>query len=263
MNVIVCLKQVPDTNTEIDILPDSRSIRLDDVNWITNPYDEYGLEEALKLKEEHGGEVTVISVGPKRVEEMLRSSIALGADNAIHINDPAAFDSDSLSTAKILAQAIKQLPFDIIMTGGRGADEDLGVVGTSVAEFLGIPSLSFITKVEVIDNGSKVRVQQQVEGKTLVIESELPALITAQKGLNEPRYASLTGKMKAKKKKIESRSLSDLGINPDEVGSGFRKLELVKITPAPKRNKCIIIEGDTQVEKVKKLVNALDEKGCI
>ena len=129
MNIIVCIKQVPDTETQIKIAPDAKSIVADDIKWVMNPYDEFGVEEALRLKEKFGGEVTVIGLGPKRVTESIRTALAMGADKGIQITDDSLEGSDSIATAKALAAAIKGVEYDLIFTGQRGVDDDMGVVG--------------------------------------------------------------------------------------------------------------------------------------
>jgi electron transfer flavoprotein beta subunit len=263
VNIIVCIKQVPDTESQIKISPDGKSIVKDDVKWVMNPYDEFGVEEALRIKEEFGGEVTVIGLGPEGVTESLRTAMAMGADKGILINDPALEGTDSLGTAKALAAAIKDLDFDLVLTGQRGVDDDMGVVGASLAEFLGIPQLSLIVKVEVGENGRSVKVHRPVEGQTLVIESSLPALITAQKGLNEPRYASLPGIMKAKKKPLEEKTLADLGLDTSEFGEGARKLRILELTPPPPREAGKIIEGETPEEKAAELARLLHEEAKV
>ncbi|MBW2064595.1 MAG: electron transfer flavoprotein subunit beta/FixA family protein [Deltaproteobacteria bacterium] len=263
MNIIVCLKQVPDTETQIKIAPDKKSIVEDDIKWVMNPYDEFGVEEALRIKEKFGGEVTVIGLGSKRVTETVRTALAMGADKGILISDPALEGSDSLATAKALASVIKDLQFDLIFTGQRGVDDDMGAVGAALAEFLGIPELSLIVKVEVDEGAKTVRVHRPVEGQTLVIESTLPALITAHKGLNEPRYASLPGIMKAKKKPLEEKNLSDLGIDASEVGSGARRLQVLELMPPPERRPGKIIEGDTPEAKAAELARLLHEEAKV
>jgi len=263
VNIIVCIKQVPDTETQIKIASDGKSIDQSDIKWVMNPYDEFGVEEALKIKEKFGGEVTVIGLGPKRVTESLRTALAMGADKAVLISDPALEGSDSIATAKALAAAIKGLEFDIIFTGQRGVDEDNGLVGAALAEFLDIPQFSIITKVEVAEDGKSVKVQRPVEGQTLVIESSLPALITAQKGLNEPRYASLPGIMKAKKKPLEEKTLADLGLDASEFGEGARKLQILELTPPPARQAGKIIDGDSPEAKAAELAKLLHEEAKV
>lgn len=263
MNIIVCIKQVPDTETQIRIAQDQRSIVKDDIKWIMNPYDEFGVEEALRLKEKFGGEVTIISAGPKRATEAIRTALAMGADKGILINDPALEGSDSLGIAKALAAAIKNLEYDIIFTGQRGIDDDNGIVGATLAEFLGIPNLSVVVKVEVSEDQKSLKVHRPVEGQTLVIESSLPVLITAQKGLNEPRYASLPGIMKAKKKPLEEKTLSDLGLDPSEFGEGARKLKVIELTPPPERKAGKIIDGETPEAKAAELARLLHEEAKV
>lgn len=260
MNIIVCIKQVPDTETQIKIAPDGKSIVTDDIKWVMNPYDEFGVEEALRLKEKFGGEVTVVSLGPKRVTESIRTALAMGADKGVHVSDEALEGSDGLAVAKALAAAIKELDFDLVFTGQRGVDDDMGVVGAALAEFLDIPQLSLIVKVEAAEDGKSVVVNRPVEGGTLVIESSLPALITAQKGLNEPRYASLPGIMKAKKKPLAEKSLADLGLDASQFGEGARKVKILELTPPPERAAGKIIEGETPQEKAAELAKLLHDE---
>jgi electron transfer flavoprotein beta subunit len=260
VNIIVCLKQVPDTESQIKIGSDGKSIVTDDIKWVMNPYDEFGVEEALSLKEKFGGEVTVVGLGPKRVTETIRTALAMGADKGVLICDDALEGSDSIATAKALAAAIKDLDYDLIFSGQRGIDDDMGVVGAGLAEFLGIPQLSLIVKVDVAEDGKSVTVTRPVEGEALIIESSLPALITAQKGLNEPRYASLPGIMKAKKKPLEEKTLADLGLDASEFGEGARKVKILAITPPPERTGGKIIEGETPQEKAAELAKLLHEE---
>ncbi|RLB32781.1 MAG: electron transfer flavoprotein subunit beta [Deltaproteobacteria bacterium] len=263
MNIIVCLKQVPDTETQIKVASDGKSIVTDDIKWVMNPYDEYGVEEALRIKEKFGGEVTVVGLGPKRVTESIRTALAMGADKGILISDEALEGSDSLAVAKALAAAIKALDYDLIFSGQRGVDDDMGVVGANLAEFLDIPQLSVIEKVEVAEDGKSVKVNRPIEGSTLVIESLLPALITTQKGLNEPRYASLPGIMKAKKKPFDEKTLSDLGLDAAEFGESARKVKILEITPPPAREAGRIVEGETPQEKAAGLAKLLHDEAKV
>jgi len=263
VNIIVCLRQVPDTEAQIKVAPDAKSIVTDDIKWVMNPYDEYGVEEALKLKEKFGGEVTVVGAGPKRVTESIRTALAMGADKGILISDDAFEGSDSLATAKALAAAIKDLEYDLIFTGQRGVDDDMGVVGAALAEFLGIPQISLAVKVEVAEDGKSIKVNRPVEGQVLVIEASLPALITAQKGLNEPRYASLPGIMKAKKKPLDEKTLADLGLDASEFGEAGSKVKILEMTPPPAREAGKIVEGETPQEKAAELARLLHEEAKI
>lgn len=260
MKIIACIKQVPDTESQIKVTPDGTSIVKDDIKWVMNPYDEFGVEEALQLKEKFGGEVIVVGLGPKRVTESIRTALAMGADKGILVMDDALEGSDALATAKALTAAIKDLEADIIFTGQRGVDDDQGLVGASIAEFLGIPHLGVITKLEVAEDGKSAKASRPVEGQTLVLETPLPALITAQKGLNEPRYASLPGIMKAKKKPLEEKSLADLGLDAAEFGAGARKLKIVQLTSPPDRQAGKIVEGDSPEGKAAELAKLLHEE---
>lgn len=260
MNILVCLKQVPDTETQIKIAPDGTSIVTDNIKWVMNPYDEYAVEEALRLKEKFGGDVTIIGVGPKRVTESIRTALAMGADKGILVDDPSLTGSDSLGTARILAAVIKDLDYDIILCGKQGVDDDSGLVGSGLAELLGIPQISIVLKLEVSEDGSSVKAHREVEGGTLVIEASLPALITAQKGLNEPRYASLPGIMKAKKKPFDVKTLADLGLDASEVGESGAKIKIMQITPPKEREAGKIVEGETPQEKAANLARLLHEE---
>ena len=263
MNILVCLKQVPDTETQIKIAPDGASIATDNVKWIMNPYDEFAVEEALRLREKFGGEVTIIGVGPKRATESIRTALAMGADKGILVDDPALTGSDSLSIARVLAATVKDLDYDLILCGKQGMDDDYGLVGSFVADLLDIPQISVVTKLDVSEGGSTVKAYREVEGGTLVIETSLPVLITAQKGLNEPRYASLPGIMKAKKKPLEVKTLADIGLDAGQVGESGSKIKIVQLTPPEERPAGQIIEGETPQEKAATLAQLLHEEAKV
>ena len=263
MDIIICLKQVPDTETQIKINADGTGIVTDDIKWVMNPYDEFGVEEALRLKEKFGGSVSVVSVGPKRVTETIRTALAMGADKGVMVNDEAALNGDSFSTAKVLAGVIKGMEYDVIFCGQRAVDDDCGAVGAALAEFLDIPQVSLVTGVEVGESLDKVTCKRAIEGAELLIESSLPAVITTQKGLNEPRYASLPGIMKAKKKPLEEKTLVDIGIDAGDAGKAGAKSKIVSIMPPPERQPGQIIEGETPDEKVAQLVKLLHEEAKV
>jgi electron transfer flavoprotein beta subunit len=255
VNIVVCIKQVPDTEAQIKVAGDGKSIVTDDIKWVMNPYDEFGVEEALKLKEAQGGEVIVVGAGPKRVVESLRTALAMGADKAVHIEDEDLYGADPGAVAKMLAAAVKDLSPDIIFFGQRAVDDDAGVAGSAVADILGLPQLSVVTKLEVADG--KARGHRPVEGMTLVLEAPLPAVITAQKGLNEPRYASLPGIMKAKKKPLETKTPADLGVERDD------KIEILALNPPPERAPGKTIEGEGPEELAANLAKALSEEAKV
>ena len=201
MNIVACVKQVPDTEAQIKVKPDGSGIEEGGIKWVMNPYDEFAVEEALKLKEKSGGEVTVVSVGPARAMETIRTALAMGADKGIHISDPTLDGADGYTTAAALAAAIKGIPHDIIFCGQRAIDDDSAQVGAILAELLGIPQVTVVTKFELTDGA--VKVIRPIEGAQLLIGCPLPALVTAQKGLNEPRYPTLIAIKRAKNKEIK------------------------------------------------------------
>jgi electron transfer flavoprotein beta subunit len=258
MDIVVLVKQVPDTESLVQIAGDGVSIKKDDIKWVMNPYDELAVEEALRIKEAKGGTVTVLSVGPQKAQETIRTALAMGADKGIHVNDPKAEGSDSLAVARILAAALKTLPFHLIIAGQRGVDEDNYQVGAAVAEFLGIPHISLVVKAEVLDG--KIRCHRVIEGGAVVVEAPLPALFTTQRGLNDPRYASLPGIMKAKKKPLEVKTIADLGIDPAAVGAAGRKVVVKALRLPPQRKAVRMITGDTPEAVASELVRVLHDE---
>ena len=255
MNIVACVKQVPDTETLIKVKPDGSGIDETGIKWVMNPYDEFGVEEALKLKEKFGGDVTIVSVGPARALETIRTALAMGADKGIHINDPALEGADAYNIAAALAAAIKGIPHDIIFCGQRAIDDDAGQVGSVLAEFLGIPQVTFVTKLDV--EGASIKVIRPIEGAQLLIESSLPCVVTAQKGLNEPRYASLPGIMKAKKKPVDVKDAAGLGITVAP------KAKIAKTLPPPARPPGKIICGEEPAEKARELAKLLREEAKV
>ncbi|MDI6775833.1 MAG: electron transfer flavoprotein subunit beta/FixA family protein [Syntrophales bacterium] len=255
MNIVACVKQVPDTEAQIKVKPDGSGIDESGIKWVMNPYDEYGLEEALRLKEKFGGEVTVVSLGPARVMETIRTALAMGADKGIHICDPAFDGADAYTTATALAAAIAGIPHDIIFCGQRAIDDDSGQVGSVLAELLGIPQLTIVTKVDV--DGMSIKVIRPIEGAQLLIEGTLPCVVTAQKGLNEPRYASLPGIMKAKKKPLDTKDAAALGVTVDV------KAKVARFIPPPARAAGKIIGGDDPTTKAAELARLLREEAKV
>ncbi len=242
MNHVVCIAYVPDTETKIKIGADGKSIDEADVKWIVSPYDEYALEEALKTKEAKGGTVTVVTYGPARADAGLRECLARGADEAIRIASEGTGEIDSLGVAQILAGAVKALPHDIVWMGNKGVGTDAQLLVPMVAELLDLPHVSPVMKLEWGDG--KITAKREIEGATEVVEAPLPVVLGAQKGLNEPRYASLKGIMAAKKKTIAVKQPADVGYVPAAGGAvTWTKLELpaargaVKLIPADDPNK--------------------------
>lgn len=214
MNSVVCISHVPDTESRIKVASDGRKIDEAGLKFIVSPYDEYALEEAIRLKEAKGGDVTVVTFGPERAGQGLREALARGATKALHVKGESS-DADALGIAKVLAAVIKTVPHDVVFFGKQGVGTDNGLVGPMVAELLGYPQVNVVTKFEIGDG--KATAVREVEAAEEVIETPLPAVITAQKGLNEPRYASLKGIMAAKKVTVESKSVGDLGLSDDDI----------------------------------------------
>jgi electron transfer flavoprotein beta subunit len=248
MNILVLLKQTFDTEEKIVI--DNGGISEEGVKFIINPYDEYAVEEAVKLKEEHGGEVTVITVGPSRAEEALRTALAMGADKAVIVDDVNLF-GDEYIIAKVLEAVVNRREYDIILGGYMAVDDGSAQVGPRLAEHLGIPHVSTIINLQV--DGKTARVERDVEGNLEVIEINLPVLLTAQQGLNEPRYPSLPNIMKARKKPLERLGADDLGLSSLALKS---KTELVNQYLPPKKMAGRILQGGIE-DQVKELTQLL------
>ena len=255
MEIAVLLKQVPATETLIEIADDGTAIKTEGINWVMNPYDELAVEEALQIRAAAGGAVTVFTLGPEKAVEALRTALAMGADTAVRI-DPEGQSLDGLATAKVLAGELNKGAFELIIAGHRAVDDDNYQVGPAVAELMGIPHISMVISQEIADG--KIRCTRTIEGGSLVLETALPALITTQRGLNEPRYASLPGIMKAKKKPIDTRTLSETGTEP-----GDPKVQTVTLRLPPQRTGGRIIEGDSVAEKAAALVKALQEEAKV
>ncbi len=201
--------------------------------FIINPYDEYAIEEAIQVRDQHGGEVTVVTVGNEDAEKELRTALAMGADKAVLINiEDDVENRDQYTTAKVLAEYLKDKEADLILAGNVAIDGGSGQVGPRVAELLGIPYVTTITKLEI--DGTNVKVVRDVEGDEEVIETSLPLLVTAQQGLNEPRYPSLPGIMKAKKKPLEELELDDLDLEEEDVEAKTKTIEIF-LPPKKKR----------------------------
>jgi electron transfer flavoprotein beta subunit len=254
MKILVMVKQVPDTATQVKIGGDAKGIDTTGITWIVSPYDEYALEEALRIKEKRGqGEVVVVSLGPERTKEALRSCLAMGADRGIHLLDPAWRGADTLTTARALAAVIKQEAPALALFGRQAIDDDMSAVGAQVAEFLGWPSAAWIMEEAVDEAVKTIRVGRQVEGGLEVFDLPLPAVVSAQKGLNEPRYPTLKGIMGAKKKEIKDVKAADLGLTPEPPA-----LAVMALAALPPRPPGRIIQGELPAA-VKELVRALRE----
>ncbi|KIY22178.1 MULTISPECIES: electron transfer flavoprotein subunit beta/FixA family protein [Mesobacillus] len=250
MNIYVLMKRTFDTEEKITL--SNGKINEDGAEFIINPYDEYAIEEAIQVRDAHGGEVTVLSVGNEETEKQLRTALAMGADKAVLINiEDDVEDGDQFTTAKILAEYLKDKNADLILGGNVAIDGGSGQVAPRVAEQLGIPYVTTITKLEI--NGTTATITRDVEGDSEVMETSLPVLVTAQQGLNEPRYPSLPGIMKAKKKPLDELELDDLDLDVDDVEAKTKTIELY-LPPQKEAGK--VLQGEL-ADQVKELVSLL------
>lgn len=249
MNIYVLLKRTFDTEEKITL--SGGKINDDGATFIINPYDEYAVEEAIKLRDEHGGEVTVISVGEEDSVKQIHSALAMGADKAVLINTEDLEAKDQYTTSKLIYEYLKDKEVDIIIAGNVAIDGGSSQVGPRVAELLDIPFVTSITKLDV--QATTATVTRDVEGDTEILEVSLPVLVTAQQGLNEPRYPSLAGIMKAKKKPLEELELDDLDLEEEDCEPKTKAIE-VYLPPTKEAGK--ILSGD-MADQVKELVSLL------
>lgn len=243
MNIVVCISQTPDTTTKVAVGADGKNIDTKGVKFILNPYDEFAVEEALRKREAFGGSVTLISVGGDTTKETIRQGLAMGADKAILVKDEAR--SDSYLVAGELAEVIRSLSPDLVLLGRQSIDYDSAQVGPMLAELLDLPLVSFVTKLDI--NGTSVVAERDIEGGKEIVEASLPVVITAQKGLNDPRYPKLPDIMKAKSKPIEDRPA---------VG-GTARVETIEMSRPPQKEGGKVFEFSP--ENVKELAKLLHE----
>lgn len=243
MKIAVCVSHVPDTATKVNVGSDGKTIDPSGVTYVVNPYDEFAIEEALKQKEALGGEVVVISLGPDSNKETIRKALAMGADSGVLLKD--SNPRDSLSVAKALAEEIKNQGAELVFFGKQSVDYDNSIVGQLTAELLNYNSVSVVVSLTIEDG--KITAEREIEGGKEVVETTLPAVITAQKGLNEPRYASLKGIMAAKKKTIEEK----------EIAAADNKTEVLAMRMPP------VKEAGRIVETAEELVKLLREEAKV
>ncbi|MFB5190371.1 electron transfer flavoprotein subunit beta/FixA family protein [Alicyclobacillus fastidiosus] len=248
MNILVLLKQTFDTEERIAIV--DGKVKEDGVRFVVNPYDEYAIEEAIRIKEAGDAQVTVVSLGPERAEEALRTALAMGADEAILADDPALF-GDEFTAAQVLAAIAKRGQYDLILAGNQAVDDGSSQVAVRLAELLGWAHISTLTKLEV--NGDEVVGHRDAEGDEEVVVGRLPMVVTAQQGLNDPRYPSLIGIRKASKKPLTHLTLADLGLGESDIAA---KTEVVETFLPAKKEAGKILQGDL-ADQVRELVGAL------
>ena len=257
MKIVVCVKYVPDTAIKMKIAGDGKAVDLTGVAFVVNPYDEFAVEEALQIKEKLGGEVIVVGAGSEAATQGLRTCLAMGADSAVLVKDPELENADSFVIGTVLAKACRALAPDLILFGKHAIGVDNGQVPSVVAEQLDLPQASVVTKLEITDK--TFLVERDIEGAQEVVTGSLPAVITAQKGLNTPRLASLKGIMAAKKKTITVQSPTDLGLTADELKPRVA-VELITMPPARPPGK--ILKGEV-AETVPQLVKLLHEEAKV
>jgi electron transfer flavoprotein beta subunit len=243
MNIVVCVKQVPDTWSEKKLDPSDSTLDRAATDPVMNEMDEYAVEEALKLAEAHGGEVTVLCMGPDAATETVRKALSMGADKAVHVVDDALHGSDAVATSLALAKALERIgSYDLVILGSESSDARMSVVPAMLAERLGLPQLTFAKDVTV--DGSAVKIKRLTDEGYQVVEASLPAVVSVVEKINEPRYPSFKGIMAAKKKPVDSVSLADLGIDAGEVGLAGAWTTVASFEAAPPRQAGTVVSGD-------------------
>jgi electron transfer flavoprotein beta subunit len=261
MNSIVCLKEVPDTETRIEVR--DGTVVEQGIQYVVNPYDEFALEEALKWQEQQGGKVTLVSLGPERARESILKGLAMGADEVYQLADDAFQGGDAYATAKALAAAIKKIgDYDVIFCGKQAVDEDNHAVGVMLAEMLDLPHVAVVSKLEIAEDATCAKAERDIEGGKEVVELPFPAVITTQKGLNEPRYPSFRGIRQARRKPFNQWTVADVGLEASEVGAAGAQVEVVEVLPPPDRPAGRIIPGEP-AEAAAEVVRLLREEAKV
>jgi len=246
LNIVVGVKRVPDTAAEKKLDEQDFTLDRESVEAIMNPVDEYAIEEAIKLRDAAGdGEVTVLTMGPEPADkEAVRKALALGADKGILVTDDRLHGSDAMATAYVLALALAQQEFDLMLLGSESTDARTSLVPQALGQLMGMTALTYVKQVEVADG--KITVHREEEGGHAVVEAELPAIVSVVKGINEPRYATLKGIMAAKQKEVQVLAGDELGIDPEQVGLEGSKTKVLEATPRPPKEKGEVVkdEGD-------------------
>ncbi|MCW2934269.1 MAG: Electron transfer flavoprotein alpha/beta-subunit [Actinomycetia bacterium] len=248
LNIVVLVKQVPDTESERKLVPGAGTLDRAAADGLINELDEYAIEEGLRIAEAHGGEVTILSVGPAKAAESIRKALSMGADKAIHVLDDGIAGSDALATSAVLAAALGQAGFDLVIAGAESTDARTGVIPAMLAERLGVPQLTLASKVDI--DGTEVTVRRVNDEGLDVVAAPLPAVISVVEKINEPRYPSFKGIMSAKKKPVQTLSLADLGVDAEAVGLGGALTSVVDFAARPPRAAGLIVkdEGDGGVK---------------
>jgi len=249
VNIVVCVKQVPDTESERKLVPGAGTLDRAAADGVINELDEYAIEEGLRIAEAHGGEVTILSMGPDKATDSIRKALSMGADKAVHVLDDALAGSDALSTSAVLAAALSSVGFDLVIAGAESTDARTGLVPAMLAERLGVPQLTLASKVDI--EGTDVTIRRMSDDGYDVVSAPMPAVVSVLEKINEPRYPSFKGIMAAKKKPVQTLSLADLpGVSGPEVGLAGSVTEVVDFAARPPRAAGVIVkdEGDGGVK---------------
>ncbi|MBS1125120.1 MAG: electron transfer flavoprotein subunit beta [Nitrospirae bacterium] len=261
MNIIVLVKQVPDTS-EVKINRETNTLIRDGVPSIINPYDRYAIEEALRLREKHGGKVTAVTMGPPQAVEALKETVSLGVDDVVLLSDRAFAGADTWATSYALSQGIRKIgEYDLVIAGKQAIDGDTAQVGPETADMLGIPFVAYIRKIEQIE-GRKMIAERLMDEGYDVVETSLPALITVVKEINEPRVPSLKGKMKAKNLKVTAWTAKDIGADEEKIGLKGSPTQVVRIFPPAPRGQREILSGSIE-DQVATVAKKLKEQSLI
>jgi len=262
MKVLSLIKFVPESTAKIKVLPDGSDIDAKGVKFVMDPFCEFAVEAALQFREKNAGanaEITALTLGPDQAGDVLRTAYAMGVDKAVHLNDPAFAGIDDLMVARVIAAAIKDEGFDVIFAGKYAIDYDRGQVGAALAECLGIPHVGTVTDIEWAGDFTSATAKRRIEGAEEIVEVQLPALFTIEKGYVEARYPSLPGLMKAKKKPIDAKRAADLGFSADDLGAANAGTQMYGFAPPPPRPPGRKIEGEPE-QQVAEMVRILREE---
>ena len=254
MKIVVCIKQVPDTEAEVKWDLQKGTLKREDMDAITNPFDEFALEEALLTKEKYDAEIVAVSMGPQKATDVLRNALALTVDEVHHVSDPALAGSDTLATSYALAKAIEKVgDVDLVLCGKQATDGNTGVVASELAVRLGYSQLTFVGKILEIDAANKkIKVERNIEGGIEVVEAKLPAVVSVLKGINEPRLPNLMGIRKAAKVQIPVWDTNEIGAAKEKVGAEGAAIKVIELTTPPPRSGGEMLAGD--VDEVSSLL---------
>ena len=263
MKIVVTVKQVPDTNAEKTFDPVTKRLNRTSIENVLNPFDEYAIEEALRIKEAQGADttVTILTMAPPSATDVVRKALGMGADNAVLISDDAIGGSDTMATAYALAQALKHIGFDLILSGTQSTDAICSVVPAAIAEHLGVPCVTYVKKLAIAD--SSIDAQRETESGFVRVRAPLPALVSVTKAINEPRYPTLKGIMGAKKKEIRTPTLAEIGADPERLGDAGSKTVVESFAPVGARQKGDVVSVSDPKEGAKQILDFLIAKKVV